>query len=155
MNKTIKTPATVQELFRTARELDMMPSELMGLFDDALGNDWAESEPQEVTLRDVPEDWNPHLNEWQRPAPGIVPPGCEPFDTEWDMFVGKSIDGERWTIKSEWVLHPKVFSLTFWAHDDNPMSADETREYAKALLEMSSYITTMENIMATDVEGDK
>lgn len=152
MNKTIKTPATVQELFRTAISVEMMPSEFIDFLDDALGHDWWDREPEEITLRDVPEGWNPHLNESQRPAPGIVPPGFTPFDSEWDMFVGKSIDGERWTIKSEWVLHTKVFSLTFWAHDDNPMSADETREYAAALLEMSSYITTMENIMATDTE---
>lgn len=153
MNKSIKTPATVQELFRTARELDMMPSELIGLFDDALGNDWAESDPQEVTLRDVPEDWNPDND--NRPASGIVPPGFNPWDADWAFFKGKEMKGERWIIESEWTLETGEFGLTFWAHDDDAMSADETREYAKALLEMSSYITTMENIMNTGVEGTK
>lgn len=161
MNKSINTPETVQDLFRTAREVGRSPSELIELIDDVLGEGWWNREPEVLTISSVEvhlgtdERWDPHVNEWQRPAPGIVPPDFEPLDEGWDIFVGKSMDGDRWTIKSEWVLHTKEFSLTFWAHDDNPMTADETRGYGKALLEMSSYLSSMEAAVAKGAEAGK
>jgi len=159
LSKTINTPVTVLDLFRLAQELDMRASEVIDMFDDALGTGWWEREPEELTLRGVgtlvAEDWDPHLNEWQRPAPGLIPPGFEPLNAEWDIFVGKSMWGARWKVISEYSLHANEFSLTFWTTDDDAMTAAETREYTAALLEMTSYITTKENIMAKNVEAGK
>lgn len=159
MNKTINTPETVQDLLRTARELGLKASDLLGLIKEEQGLNWPDSEPQEITIKDATapaaEDWNPHLNEWQRPGPGVIPSGFEPFDSSWNIFVGKSMEGARWKVLSEYVLDLNEFSLTFWTTDDDPMTADETREYTNALLEMASYITTMGNIMATGVEVTK
>ncbi|MDJ0311676.1 hypothetical protein [Arthrobacter sp. H35-D1] len=80
--------------------------------------------------------------------PGSIPPGFVPSDQVCDLYTGKGMKGDRWIIAAEWVRTTNEFTLTFWTTDDDPMTASETRKYSHALLEMSSYITTMENVMA-------
>lgn len=139
---------TTVDVFRLARAMDVKATDILALSEKGHAETPAEGEPEA-------EEWNPHLNESQRPAPGIIPPGFEPVDSEWDFFKGKEMSDTRWKIESEWALRTKEFSLTFWAHDDDSMTADETRDYAQALLTMASYITRMSNIMATDTEATK
>ncbi|MGN5733142.1 hypothetical protein [Arthrobacter psychrochitiniphilus] len=130
----------MQDLFRTARDLNVKPSELIGIFDEALGIHWPESEPQDIIIRAAGQRFD-------------IPAGFKPLDDVVDSYEGKRLDGARWTIISEWSAPTNEFALTFWAHDDNSMTAAETREYTAALLEMSAYITTMGNIMAAGSEG--
>ncbi|XTR52886.1 hypothetical protein ACOM2C_06630 [Pseudarthrobacter sp. So.54] len=52
--------------------------------------------------------------------------------------------GARWRICSEWVRHTNTFTMTPWTTDDDPMTPAEVREYSAALLEMASYISTVE-----------
>lgn len=140
MNKTIKSPSTVQELANTAQSLDMLPSEFLDLINDALGADWWEREPEEFTIT--------------LPRPAIIPPGFTPSDVVCDLYVGKIMTGDRWEIRAEYVPHLNDYSLIFTLKDDEPLSAAEAREYAQALLEMSSYITTTEWFMNTGVEDE-
>lgn len=128
MNKTINSPKTVQEFFRLANELDIDPSELMDLLKDALGDKWWEHGLGEVTF-----------------TTSHIPHGFTPSGIVSDIYVGKRLDEERWTVLSEWSA-ADGFSITFWTHDDDAMTADETRQYAEALMNMTAYVTRLENL---------
>lgn len=135
MNKTTNPPKTVREFFRLAKELNVKPSELIGLLDNALGEKWWEHGLGEVTFTTTP-----------------VPHGFTPMDGVEGYYTGKRMEGARWVVVSEW-SKKDGFSLTFWTHDDESMTAEETREYTQALMNMTAYITRMEDMKPAGVEG--
>ncbi|XAS63105.1 hypothetical protein VUN84_12405 [Micrococcaceae bacterium Sec5.8] len=84
------------------------------------------------------------MNTTTMPNAAPVPAGFTPLDAECDIYLGKSMTGARWRICSEWVRHTNTFTMTPWTTDDDPMTPAEVREYSAALLEMASYISTVE-----------
>ncbi|MEQ4567999.1 hypothetical protein [Paenarthrobacter sp. CAP02] len=142
MKHTIKVPTTVREFGDVADQLDMELTELLELLDDALGaNWWNEDHDDLIITTDLP--WPARTDSFgPKTTPASVPPGFTPSDIVCDLYVGKRMEGARWTIVSEYVPHTAEFSLTFWTADDDPMTAAEANEYATAMLEMGAYITT-------------
>ncbi|MGG5172684.1 hypothetical protein ACQR35_10965 [Pseudarthrobacter sp. J1738] len=131
MNKTIKTPITVQEFFKLATELEMDASELLDLLNDALGENWWEPELGDASFKLDFDNFK-------------VPEGFRPMDEVVGSFVGKGIERDRWTIISEWDSHTGKFSLTYWTHDDGEMTWQETLAYAQDLMEMTAHTVLLE-----------
>jgi len=134
--QTITAPATVRELDDFLENLNLTLPEGMDLLRDVMGDEWWGSD-EEFTICTAPVSV---------PSPGraTIPPGFTPLDDEFDIFMGKSMTGARWKIESEWHLDTNTFTMTPWTTDDDPMTAAEVREYSAAMLEMVSYISSLE-----------
>lgn len=155
MKHTIKVPTTVREFGDVANKLDMELTELLDLFDDALGPNWWNDDHDDLIITtDLPWSGTPDSADTQASAAGAtIPPGFTPSDVVCDLYVGKRMEGARWKIVSEYVPHTRELSLTFWTTDDDPMSAPEANEYATAMLTMGAYIRSMKDHIALPVDA--
>lgn len=137
--KEAKPPVTMRDFFHLATDVDVDPVELLDLLASALGDRWWEHGLGEITFTSTD-----------------VPSGFTPLDEVAGTYMGKRMDGERWTVISEWSSRTNDFSIIFWTEDEGPMTAAESREFAGAMLEMSHYISAFQPAPApegNDVAG--